>query len=326
MSTQKLETIYESAAETAKKIRKVLKVNFPQTKFSIRSQTYSGGSSVSVRWSDLPLNEEVEKVVNQFKSGSFNGMEDIYESTGYLFEGKKYNGAKYIQCSRNLSDEYKETIENYMNEHFAAENKNSWEYHNIFNKAEKQMIEEMNHPKQDESIENNLTIETEQILINDSKLIGRKVFGQWGIDAGWNYGIITGENIYNEVIVNWEDWEGSGDGQYYYCIKDLIIVNEDTSLDPIGVYLMPIEANLPKHKGIILDFNSKLKAKQEKQEIEELTSHFIDNILPYLTNEEIDSLQQAYTTKDNNKFNQLLSKLMLSTAVKRAAKDVLKQN
>lgn len=65
-SVNQMETIYESATETAKKIRATLKVNFPNTKFSVRSQSYSGGSNVNVSWVDMPLKDDVEKVVNQF--------------------------------------------------------------------------------------------------------------------------------------------------------------------------------------------------------------------------------------------------------------------
>jgi hypothetical protein len=80
--------------------------------------------------------------------------------------------------------------------------------------------------------------------VNDSNLIGRKVFGQWGVMAGWNYGVITDVNEYNEIVVNWEDWEGTGDGQgHIHEIKSLIIADENTNLDAIGIYLLPIEEN-----------------------------------------------------------------------------------
>jgi hypothetical protein len=151
-NANQMETIYESAAETAKKIRKELKVNFPGIKFSVRSQTYSGGSSVNVHWEDAPITEQVEAIINKFKSGSFNGMEDIYESTGYVFEGKKYNGAKYIFAKRELSDEYRQQITDYLNANYEGVNENSWEYHTLFNRAEKEMIQS-NQPEEVETVE-----------------------------------------------------------------------------------------------------------------------------------------------------------------------------
>jgi hypothetical protein len=78
------------------------------------------------------------------------------------------------------------------------------------------------------------------ILVNDSKLVGRKVFGQWGA-AGFNYGVIIGETIYNEVVIKWEDWEAEGDGIRYTEIKNLINEEEVANFDSIGVYLFTLE-------------------------------------------------------------------------------------
>ncbi|PLR99611.1 LPD25 domain-containing protein [Bacillus sp. T33-2] len=314
-------------------------------------------------------------------------------------------------------------------------------------------------------------------------LIGRKVFGQWGVMAGWNNGIITDQTDYSEVIVNWEEWEGTGDGQKHrYDIKDLIIVNENTSLDPIGIYLMPeevtaepiteeikepvttsegkitvesiqfvwSESNLitdettvstfaeaeqmikraaskdpdngcydktkflitwsdgqtyegridivrsdmfkanplkqhitehcmfysgqycpsymteaeykahidyskqedykqfldtysleddkqlirtnnnditdNKGKGKVLDFNSRFKQKQEQQETENMTDHFLENVLPFLNQDELFNLQAAYKSNNEEELNNIWQQLMLKTAVRRAKKEFLKQN
>jgi hypothetical protein len=79
-----------------------------------------------------------------------------------------------------------------------------------------------------------------EILVNDSKLVGRKVFGQWGA-AGFNYGVIIGETIYNEVVIKWEDWEAEGDGIRYTDIENLINEEEVANFDSIGVYLFALE-------------------------------------------------------------------------------------
>lgn len=103
--------VYETAAETAKKIRKTLKEAFPGVKFSVRSSTFSMGSSVYVNWTDGPLQQDVDTILNRFKSGSYDGMQDMYISTGYEWEGKTFMGAKYISSSRNLSPERRTLIE-----------------------------------------------------------------------------------------------------------------------------------------------------------------------------------------------------------------------
>lgn len=146
-----MERIYESAAETAKKVRAELKRNFPNTKFSVRSKAYSGGSSVNVEWTDLPVAEDVNYILARFKSGHFDGMQDLYIDGAYEYEGKLYVGAKYIHGSRNLSPEYRTMLEQKAAEMFADYERNSYRYHDWIMKAEKEIFEEVRR-KRDEEI------------------------------------------------------------------------------------------------------------------------------------------------------------------------------
>jgi hypothetical protein len=68
---------YLSCAETAKLIRTALKKNFPGIKFSVRSNTYAGGASIDVGWTDGPTGKEVDAVVKLFEGGRFDGMIDM---------------------------------------------------------------------------------------------------------------------------------------------------------------------------------------------------------------------------------------------------------
>lgn len=52
--------------EKAKLCKKELKEKFPNTKFSVRSKKYSGGSSFTVRWEDGPAESKVKEVVNKY--------------------------------------------------------------------------------------------------------------------------------------------------------------------------------------------------------------------------------------------------------------------
>jgi hypothetical protein len=63
--------------ETASLIRKLLKNKFPETKFSVRSQSYSGGASISVHWDDGPRIKTVDTLVHSFSGASFDGMNDL---------------------------------------------------------------------------------------------------------------------------------------------------------------------------------------------------------------------------------------------------------
>lgn len=63
--------------ETAKLIRKVLRTEFPATKFSVRSDFYSMGSSIRVRWTNGPTCAEVDFQIGAFAGGGFDGSIDL---------------------------------------------------------------------------------------------------------------------------------------------------------------------------------------------------------------------------------------------------------
>ena len=70
-------TEYVGTVETAKMIRKVLKAKFPNTKFSVRSEIYAGGSSINVKWTDGPTSKEVDRVIKPYEGSGFDGMIDM---------------------------------------------------------------------------------------------------------------------------------------------------------------------------------------------------------------------------------------------------------
>ena len=81
---------YVSVAETAKLVRQAVKQAFPDVKFSVRSTSYSGGSSVRVGWTDGPQTAEVDKVVQPCAEG--------YSS-------------RYVFTEREFSDKYRKELE-----------------------------------------------------------------------------------------------------------------------------------------------------------------------------------------------------------------------
>lgn len=90
------------AAACADAIRAELKEVFKGVKFSVRSETFSGGNSVHISWKDGLLTKEVEAITNKYQEGRFNGMEDIYE---YSNTNENLAQAKYVSCSRDMSEE-----------------------------------------------------------------------------------------------------------------------------------------------------------------------------------------------------------------------------
>lgn len=66
-----------TTAEVAKLLRQRLKRDFPSVKFSVRSDCYSGGSSIDVSWQGHPSREAVEKITWIYAFASFDGMTDM---------------------------------------------------------------------------------------------------------------------------------------------------------------------------------------------------------------------------------------------------------
>ena len=95
---------YVSMAETNKLIRKVLKESFPGVKFSVRGQSYSGGASTDIGWTDGPNEQQVNALVSVFKGGYFDGMID-YKGTRYAWlDDQEVNFATdFIHYNRDYS-------------------------------------------------------------------------------------------------------------------------------------------------------------------------------------------------------------------------------
>jgi hypothetical protein len=68
---------YLSCADTAKLIRLALRDAFPGVTFSVRSKVYSGGASITVRYTDGPDVRDVKRVTDGFAGKDFDGMIDL---------------------------------------------------------------------------------------------------------------------------------------------------------------------------------------------------------------------------------------------------------
>lgn|SRR5574343_49753 len=97
---------YLSVVETAKLVRLALKESFPKTKFSVRSESYSGGASINVNWTDGPNKLQVKGVIDRFSGATFNSMEDIKEYKNSFLDGESVSfGADFIFENRDFSRE-----------------------------------------------------------------------------------------------------------------------------------------------------------------------------------------------------------------------------
>lgn len=67
---------YIAVAETAKLVRAALKRAFPAVKFSVRSQSYAGGSCANIGWTDGPTDSRVSAIVARFSGVGFDSSTD----------------------------------------------------------------------------------------------------------------------------------------------------------------------------------------------------------------------------------------------------------
>ena len=97
--------IHEDVTETAKKIRKYLKQQYPQLKFSVRVERFAGGDAVRVALKD-PSHDFEEayafdgkikvELKERFSSYESDAMRDCMVEGYYEYEGKKYRGSMFI--------------------------------------------------------------------------------------------------------------------------------------------------------------------------------------------------------------------------------------
>jgi acetylornithine deacetylase/succinyl-diaminopimelate desuccinylase-like protein len=97
-----------NAAVTSKAIKKELGELFPDTKFSVKSQTFEDGDAVNVTWTDGPTKPMVESIIKKYQSGKWNNDEQEYEVTNKRNDIPQVNYVN-IPC-RRLSHKVEEEI------------------------------------------------------------------------------------------------------------------------------------------------------------------------------------------------------------------------
>ncbi len=103
-----------SLADTAKLIRQDLKRHFPGIKFQVRSKSYSGGSSINVRWTDGPVQKDVESVIKVYEGAEFDGMIDLksYVDREMPDGTIVHYGVDYVFANREYSNWHHSVVSN----------------------------------------------------------------------------------------------------------------------------------------------------------------------------------------------------------------------
>jgi hypothetical protein len=105
-------------AETAKAIRKELKENFPSVKFQVRSESFAGGNSVDIRYTNGPITKEVDAIVRKYQYGHFDGMIDMYENSNKRDDIPQ---VKFVSVSREVTEDGEEYVKKIHNSLFVKE-------------------------------------------------------------------------------------------------------------------------------------------------------------------------------------------------------------
>lgn len=92
MNQQQKQRPQLSRNDSAKHLRRALKLAFPRTKFSVTCGRGTAWSSCYVRWSGGPLGIEVEDITNNYDSQGFDGMTD---STTHLQTSIAVDGVEH---------------------------------------------------------------------------------------------------------------------------------------------------------------------------------------------------------------------------------------
>lgn len=100
-------TQYISTTDTAKLIRKVLKESFPGIKFYVRSDCYSMGSSIHIKWTDGPTESQVNSIVSFFTGSTFDGITDCTDYINRDLENGQvvHFEPDHVFARRDLSDD-----------------------------------------------------------------------------------------------------------------------------------------------------------------------------------------------------------------------------
>lgn len=179
---------------TAKMIKRKIKLHFPSTKFSVKSKTYSGGNSITIEWTDGPSIEMVEFYGHQYENASFDGMTDLKtyktidpklncKGTNYVFYRHNYSEELKEKAKKQYEENHKNTIQTqypkeheYIKEYY--DNMEEWapeelmieKEYQIQQKAEKQAKKQKELDKQDTTPQKPIEEETPKLKKENNHL------------------------------------------------------------------------------------------------------------------------------------------------------------
>lgn len=126
------------AARTAVAIRQDLKQHFPTTKFKVISDNYAGGNAVRIDYENSVPSKEVQKIVDKYQYGHFDGMTDYYDASNIREDIPQ---VKYVQVQRKISAEIRAAIKEEIATSYGIKDKlNEQEWYDKFSMWSDQMV------------------------------------------------------------------------------------------------------------------------------------------------------------------------------------------
>lgn len=100
-----------TAAKAAAAIRKELKANYPDLKFTCRSDNFAGGNAVRLSYENQApdVHASIQKMLAKYQYGHFDGMIDLYEHSNVREDIPQ---VKYLQIKNEMSPLKKQGIWN----------------------------------------------------------------------------------------------------------------------------------------------------------------------------------------------------------------------
>lgn len=94
---------YMTVAKVAQNLRTELKRKYPGVKFSVTSSSFSGGTSITVRYEDGPAYDDVSDIVDRYQDSHADAESGDYWDYDPSAFNKVFGGAKFTRLERDMS-------------------------------------------------------------------------------------------------------------------------------------------------------------------------------------------------------------------------------
>ena len=126
---------YLRTGEVSRNLRAVLKHEFPGVKFSVRSNSFSGGDDARVSWVDGPSRAKVEPLVDGFGESVHEPNTDYWDHVTTVISAV-CGGFSYTFAEREYSDAARKPVENFFRAKGYEGNDLYREVHSVLDKTD----------------------------------------------------------------------------------------------------------------------------------------------------------------------------------------------